>query len=62
MEKLLLNADEASYLLGISKSTLYRLTNASKLRKVNLSKRRVAWTTASILQFIKDCSYASESP
>ena len=31
MDKLLLNADEASYVLGISKSTLLRLTKVKKI-------------------------------
>ena len=43
VEKLLLNADEASYVLGISKSTLLRLTQAKKLTKISISDRRVAW-------------------
>lgn len=55
MEKLLLNADEASYVLGISKSTLLRLTKAKKISKLQLSDGRVAWEKSEILKFIKDC-------
>ena len=55
MEKLLLNADEASYVLGISKSTLLRLTKAKKISGLRLSDGRVAWEKSEILKFIKDC-------
>ena len=55
MEKLLLNADEASYVLGISKSTLLRLTKAKKISRLRLSDGRVAWEKSEILKFIKDC-------
>ena len=55
MEKLLLNADEASYVLGISKSTLLRLTKAKKISRLQLSDGRVAWEKSEILKFIKDC-------
>ena len=43
MEKILLNAKEACCFLGISRSTLLRLSETNKLKKVQLSKRRVAW-------------------
>ena len=56
MEKLLLNADEASYILGISKSTLLRLTKAKKITRLQLSDGRVAWAKSEILKFIKDCA------
>ena len=52
VEKLLLNADEASYVLGISKSTLLRLTQAKKLTKISISNRRVAWPKSELLKFI----------
>ena len=52
VEKLLLNADEASYALGISKSTLFRLTQAKQLTKVNISERRVAWPKSELHKFI----------
>ena len=54
MDKLLLNADEASYVLGISKSTLLRLTKVKKIAKVQVSARRVAWAKSDLLKFIKD--------
>ena len=56
MEKLLLNADEASYVLGISKSTLFRLTKAQKISRLRLSDGRVAWAKSEILKFINSCS------
>ena len=54
MDKLLLNADEASHVLGISKSTLLRLTKVKKIAKVQVPARRVAWAKSEILKFIKD--------
>ena len=60
MEKLLLNADEASHILGISKSTLFRLTRANKINKINISQKRVAWSKEDILKFVSDCG-TSES-
>ena len=42
MEKILLNAKEACCFLGISRSTLLRLSETNKLKKVQLSERRVA--------------------
>jgi predicted DNA-binding transcriptional regulator AlpA len=56
MEKLLLNADEASYVLGISKGTLFRLTKAKKISRLQLSDGRVAWAKSEILKFITDCN------
>ena len=55
MEKLLLNANEASYVLGVSKSTLLRLTKENKIAKVQVSSRRVAWAKSAIIKFINDC-------
>lgn len=52
VDKLLLNADEASYALGISKSTLFRLTQAKQLTKVKISDRRVAWPKSKLIEFI----------
>ena len=60
MEKLLLNANEASHILGISKSTLFRLTRANKINKINISQKRVAWSKEDILKFVSDCG-TSES-
>jgi len=55
MDKLLLNADEASHVLGISKSTLLRLTKVKKIAKNADEARRVAWAKSDLLKFIKDC-------
>lgn len=55
MEKLLLNAAETSHVLGISKSTLFRLTRAKKINKINISQKRVAWSKEDILKFVSDC-------
>jgi len=60
MEKLLLNAAETSHVLGISKSTLFRLTRANKINKINISQKRVAWSKEDILKFVSDCG-TSES-
>ena len=54
MDKLLLNADEASYVLGISKSTLLRLTKVKKIAKVQVSARRVAWAKSDLLKFVEE--------
>ena len=55
MEKLLLNAAETSHVLGISKSTLFRLTRAKKINKINISQKRVAWSKEDILKFVSGC-------
>lgn len=55
MEKLLLNAAETSHVLGISKSTLFRLTRAKKINKINISQKRVAWSKEDILKFVSNC-------
>ena len=55
MEKLLLNANEASHILGISKSTLFRLTRANKINKINVSEKRVAWSKTELMRFISHC-------
>ena len=56
MEKILLNAKEACYFLGISKSTLLRLSDANKLKKVHLSERRVAWIKQDLESFVANLS------
>ena len=56
MEKLLLNANEASHILGISKSTLFRLTRANKINKINISEKRVAWPKTELIKFISHCN------
>ena len=52
MERLIYNSHEASQLLGISRSTLLRLTAANKLRKISISSRRVGWAHSELLRYI----------
>ena len=54
MNQLVYNAKDASTLLGISKSTLFRLTELKKLRKIRISKRRIGWTHSELIRFIND--------
>jgi len=51
MNQLIYNADDASTLLGISKSTLFRLTEVKKLK---ISKRRIGWTHSELIRFINE--------
>ena len=53
MNQLIYNAEDASTLLGISKSTLFRLTELKKLRKIKISNRRVGWTHSELIRFVK---------
>ena len=50
--RLVYNSREASQLLGISRSTLLRLTAANKLQKVSISSRRVGWAHSELLRYI----------
>ena len=54
MNQLVYNAEDASTLLGISKSTLFRLTELKKLRKIRISKRRIGWAHSELIRFIND--------
>jgi predicted DNA-binding transcriptional regulator AlpA len=54
MERLIYNSQEASQLLGISRSTLLRLTKAKALHKVNISSRRVGWARSELLRYISE--------
>ena len=54
MNQLVYNAKDASTLLGISKSTLFRLTELKKLRKIRISKRRIGWTHSELIRFVND--------
>ena len=54
MNQLIYNSQEASQLLGISKSTLLRLTQEQRIKKICISKRRVGWSHAELLRFIAD--------
>lgn len=51
MDKILLTAEEASKLLGISTSTLQRLSKQNKLRKRRISDRRVVWLKSELIEF-----------
>ena len=50
--RLVYNSKEASALLGISQSTLLRLTADKKIKKIQLSKKRVGWTHAELIHFL----------
>ena len=54
MNQLIYNAEDASNLLGISKSTLFRLTEVKKLKKIKISKRRIGWTHSELIRFVKE--------
>ena len=56
MERYVLTAKEAAYFLGISKSTLYRLTSQKRLSKISLSSNRVGWKRSELLRFASECS------
>lgn len=59
MEKILFNAKEACCFLGISRSTLLRLSETNKLKKVQLSERRVAWPRHDLENFVANLSLAN---
>jgi excisionase family DNA binding protein len=52
MEKILFNVKEACCFLGISKSTLLRLSDANELKKIQVSNRRVAWRKQDLEIFV----------
>ena len=54
MNRLIYNAQQASYLLGVSESTLIRLTNAKRLNKIYISSRRIGWTHKELERFITE--------
>ena len=54
MKRLIYDSKEASELLGISRSTLHRLTKNKKLSKVQISDRRVGWSHSELIRFIAD--------
>ena len=55
MERYVLTAREAAYFLGISQSTLYRLTSQKRLRKTSISNKRVGWTKSELIRFVTEC-------
>ena len=54
MNQLIYNAEDASTLLGISRSTLLRLTEVKKLKKIQISKRRIGWTHSELIRFVNE--------
>jgi predicted DNA-binding transcriptional regulator AlpA len=59
MEKILFNAKEACCFLGVSKSTLLRLSDANKLKKIQVSERRVAWRKQDLEIFVANLPTAT---
>ena len=55
MERMICNSEEASALLGVSQSSLLRLSKAKKLNKIRISSKRVGWSRSDLLRFIADC-------
>lgn len=55
MERYVLTAKEAAYFLGISRSTLYRLTSEQRLNKTLLSSKRVGWRKSELIRFATAC-------
>lgn len=55
MERYVLTAREAAYFLGISQSTLYRLTSQKRLRKTSISNNRVGWTKTELIRYATKC-------
>ena len=51
MQKIL-SSKQASEVLNISRTTLYRLTKSGQIRKVRISQGRVGWSTDEIENFI----------
>ena len=51
--KNVLNSKEAALFLGISRSTLYKLSK-KEVRKIRLSKKRVGWPISELERFIND--------
>ena len=52
MKRLVYNSKETCELLGISKSTLLRITATKKLNKIKLSDKRIGWSHQELLRFI----------
>ena len=51
MKRLVYNSKETCELLGISKSTLLRITATKKLNKIKLSDKRIGWSHEELLRF-----------
>ena len=52
MKRLVYNSKETCELLGISQSTLLRITTAKRLNKIKLSDKRIGWSHQELLRFI----------
>jgi len=52
MKRLVYNCKETCELLGISKSTLLRITAAKRLNKIKLSDKRIGWSHEELIRFI----------
>ena len=48
----ILSSKEVVKILGISRTTLYRLTKNNQLRKIKVSDQRVGWPESEIERFI----------
>ena len=51
MKRLVYNSKETCDLLGISQSTLLRITATKKLNKIKLSDKRIGWSHEELLRF-----------
>jgi predicted DNA-binding transcriptional regulator AlpA len=56
MEQLIFNIKEASAVLGISPSTLKRLTERDEIKKVRIINGRVGWTKFELERFVESKS------
>ncbi|MDA9967030.1 helix-turn-helix domain-containing protein [bacterium] len=56
MEQLIFNIKEASAVLGISPSTLKRLTERDEIKKVRIINGRVGWTKCELERFVAEKS------
>ena len=61
MTRLVYNSKEASALLGVSISTLLRITAAKKLNKTRISCKRVGWAHEELERFIENNTSDSRS-
>jgi len=50
----ILNCKQACDVLGISRTTLYRLTRQGALSKIRVSEGRVGWLAVELDQYIRD--------
>ena len=50
----ILNCKQACDALGVSRTTLYRLTRQGVLSKIQISERRVGWLANDLDRYVKD--------